>query len=133
MGTDIHGGFIKVVKENVSVRDILSELGYSRSSGSMGKKVRDRIKQLGINTDHFLIRLVSNYCAGAASPGAASVATAAESATAGASSTAGATSSTAGCSATASVDSADLLPHEEKETAATIAANANNFFILSFN
>ena len=45
--------FIKVVKENVSVRDILSELGYSRSSGSMGKKVRDRIKQLGINTDHF--------------------------------------------------------------------------------
>lgn len=31
--------FIKVVKENVSVRDILSELGYSRSSGSMGKKV----------------------------------------------------------------------------------------------
>ena len=47
--------FIKVVKENVSVRDILSELGYSRSSGSMGKKVRDRIKQLGINTNHFLI------------------------------------------------------------------------------
>lgn len=47
--------FINVVKENVCVRDILGELGYSRSSGSMGKKIRDRIKQLGINTDHFLI------------------------------------------------------------------------------
>lgn len=40
--------FIKVVKENVSVRDILSELGYSRSSGSMGKKVRDQT-QLKVN------------------------------------------------------------------------------------
>ena len=47
--------FIKVVKENTCVRDILGVLGYSRSSGSMGKKIRERIKALDINTDHFII------------------------------------------------------------------------------
>ena len=45
--------FINTVKENTCVRDILGALGYSRSSGSMGKKVSERIKQLKINTDHF--------------------------------------------------------------------------------
>ena len=45
--------FIKIVKDNTCVRDILGVLGYSRSSGSMGKKINDRIKELGINTDHF--------------------------------------------------------------------------------
>lgn len=45
--------FIKIVKENTCVRDILGALGYSRSSGSMGKKVSERIKQLDINVDHF--------------------------------------------------------------------------------
>lgn len=47
--------FIKIVKENTCIRNILGALGYSRSSGSMAKKIKDRIKQLGINTDHFAI------------------------------------------------------------------------------
>lgn len=45
--------FIKIVKDNTCVRNILGVLGYSRSSGSMGKKINDRIKKLGINTNHF--------------------------------------------------------------------------------
>lgn len=38
--------FIKIVKDNTCVRNILGVLGYSRSSGSMGKKINDRIKNL---------------------------------------------------------------------------------------
>lgn len=30
--------FIKIVKENTCIRNILGALGYSRSSGSMAKK-----------------------------------------------------------------------------------------------
>lgn len=45
--------FIKVVKSNDCIRDIVGALGYSRSSGSMGVKVNERIKSLNIDTSHF--------------------------------------------------------------------------------
>ena len=45
--------FISVVKNNSCIRDIVGELGYSRSSGSMGICVKKRIEKLNLDTSHF--------------------------------------------------------------------------------
>ena len=45
--------FIKTVKSNNCIKDIVGALGYSPSSGSMAKKVSERIKSLKIDTSHF--------------------------------------------------------------------------------
>lgn len=45
--------FTQVVLKNFCIRDIVGELGYSRSSGSMAIKVKERIKNLNIDTSHF--------------------------------------------------------------------------------
>lgn len=45
--------FTNIVKENNCIRDVVGALGYSRSSGSMGVKVSERIKSLGIDISHF--------------------------------------------------------------------------------
>lgn len=45
--------FIKAVKESECIQDVLEKLGYGRASGSMGKFVKKRIENMGINTDHF--------------------------------------------------------------------------------
>ena len=45
--------FISVVKNNTCIRDIVGELGYSRSSGSMGIYVKKRIEELNLDTSHF--------------------------------------------------------------------------------
>ena len=45
--------FINIVKSNNCIRDVVGALGYSRSSGSMGLKVSERIKSLNIDISHF--------------------------------------------------------------------------------
>ena len=45
--------FIQTVKENNCIRDVVGALGYSRASGSMAIKVKERIKLLNIDTSHF--------------------------------------------------------------------------------
>lgn len=45
--------FKAVVDENTSVSAIVQALGYSKNSGGMAKVVRNRIKELNINTEHF--------------------------------------------------------------------------------
>lgn len=45
--------FVSVVNRNNCIRDVVGELGYSRSSGSMGVKVSERIKRLNIDISHF--------------------------------------------------------------------------------
>lgn len=42
-----------IVEQNKTIRDVVGALGYSRSSGSMGKLVKDRIVRLNIDTSHF--------------------------------------------------------------------------------
>lgn len=45
--------FTTIVKQNDCIRDIVGALGYSRSSGSMGVKVSERINALNIDISHF--------------------------------------------------------------------------------
>lgn len=45
--------FTTIVKQNDCIRDIVGALGYSRSSGSMGVKVNERINALNIDISHF--------------------------------------------------------------------------------
>ncbi len=45
--------FTTIVKQNDCIRDVIGVLGYSRSSGSMGVKVNERIKALNIDISHF--------------------------------------------------------------------------------
>lgn len=45
--------FALAVKNNYSIRDVLGCLGYSRSSGSMGVRIRKRIEELNLDISHF--------------------------------------------------------------------------------
>ena len=45
--------FIEIVKNSNSINDCLKRIGYSVDSGTSSKKVRDRIRQLNIDTTHF--------------------------------------------------------------------------------
>ena len=42
-----------IVQDCLSIGDVLDKLGYSRSSGSMIKLVRERLKNSSISTEHF--------------------------------------------------------------------------------
>lgn len=48
--------FIDAVKNNQCIRDVVGALGYSRASGSMAIKVKERINKLNIDTSHFVGR-----------------------------------------------------------------------------
>ena len=48
--------FIDAVKSNQCIRDVVGALGYSRASGSMAIKVKERINKLNIDTSHFIGR-----------------------------------------------------------------------------
>ena len=45
--------FIEIVKNNICLRDIVSELGFNKTSGSMADLVKKRISELKIDTSHF--------------------------------------------------------------------------------
>jgi len=45
--------FAQLVKENHCIVDIVEKLGYSRNSGSTGKKVKERIIKDNIDNSHF--------------------------------------------------------------------------------
>ena len=45
--------FIKIVKESHSMLEIAQKLGYTSHSGSNGNRIRYRIDQLQLSTDHF--------------------------------------------------------------------------------
>ena len=44
--------FISIVNKHCCITDILNELGFSKTSGSMANHVKERIKELNINTNH---------------------------------------------------------------------------------
>ena len=48
--------FISIVKSNYCIRDIVEALGFVKTSGSMAIHVKERIKELNIDTSHFLGR-----------------------------------------------------------------------------
>ena len=48
--------FTKVVEECICIRDIVEVLGFKKSSGSMGNKVKERIEILGLDTKHLVGR-----------------------------------------------------------------------------
>lgn len=45
--------FIEAVQTSYYMVDVLEKLGYSRTSGTMTKYIKERIKELGIETSHF--------------------------------------------------------------------------------
>lgn len=49
--------FKNIVESSFSVREIVEKLGFSRQSGSMAIKVKERIERENISTEHFLGRL----------------------------------------------------------------------------
>lgn len=51
--------FADAVQRCSCVRNVLLKLGYSGSSGSMGKYVKDRINRQKLSTEHFVTRNMS--------------------------------------------------------------------------
>lgn len=47
--------FTQIVKESSTMVEIAQKLGYTSHSGSNGQRIRYRIDQLGISTDHFAL------------------------------------------------------------------------------
>ena len=45
--------FIEVVKNNYCVRDVVGSLGYSRASGAMAFRVKERISKMNLDISHF--------------------------------------------------------------------------------
>lgn len=46
--------FIIAVEESEFMVDVLEKLGYSRTSGTMTKYIKERIEKLNLNTSHFI-------------------------------------------------------------------------------
>lgn len=49
--------FKEIVLRNTSLHQIALEIGYTSANGGTGTKIRERIKSLGISTDHFETRV----------------------------------------------------------------------------
>ena len=47
--------FEEIVKNSFTMIDVAKKLGYTSHSGSNGQRIRYRIDQLGISTDHFTL------------------------------------------------------------------------------
>ena len=47
--------FAKIVQESYTMIDVAKKLGYTSHSGSNGQRIRYRIDQLGLSTDHFTL------------------------------------------------------------------------------
>lgn len=45
--------FIKIVKRNKCLRNIVGDLGFNKTSGSMASLVKERILELKVDTSHF--------------------------------------------------------------------------------
>ena len=45
--------FIEIVKSNYTMLDVARALGYTSHSGSNGQRIRKRMDELGLSTDHF--------------------------------------------------------------------------------
>lgn len=48
--------FRKKISESKSIKDFLERVGFSRNSGTMGIKVKERVEELGIDISHFIKR-----------------------------------------------------------------------------
>ena len=47
--------FAQIVQESYTMIDVAKKLGYTSYSGSNGQRIRYRIDQLGLSTDHFTL------------------------------------------------------------------------------
>lgn len=47
--------FTKIVKESFTMLEVAQKLGYTSHSGSNGNRIRYRIDQLNLSTDHFTL------------------------------------------------------------------------------
>ena len=47
--------FREIVKSNYTMLDVAKALGYTSHSGSNGQRIRKRIDELGISTEHFTL------------------------------------------------------------------------------
>ena len=47
--------FTKIVQESYTMIDVAKKLGYTSHSGYNGQRIRYRIDQLGLSTDHFTL------------------------------------------------------------------------------
>ena len=47
--------FAKIVQESFSMKEVARKLGYTSYSGDSGVRIRTRIDNLGLSTDHFSI------------------------------------------------------------------------------
>lgn len=45
--------FREIVARNISLNDVALAIGYTTANSTTGTKLRNRIKELGISTEHF--------------------------------------------------------------------------------